>query len=382
MSVVDPNGGGALLVPGGGASLPTATAADELLRSTGAGTTYEAVGQGDVVGDVLVAFIGSDPAGTAIISDGAGDITITSADVSAVLAAADATAARAALGVVAGSYGSGTLAARPASPAAGDTYAVTSGVATGDRYACFVATVWTLVSYDRSLLLPGTTPWAHWPLDEASGTFASVGSQSGMSLTGSGGTITYGVPLPNGRAGVALAGVAILTGPTTAPSGTRRCTLLGWLDYVSTGSIGSLLSYNASGSPYATISLGLSLSGPQVRGYYTPTANPSTHNPVSGTTATATAYRRRLYAAVWDGDATGAQLKLYVDGQLAYSGTPTAGTDLEWTLAGGRWYVGNNPFAEPVPGLYSDFAVYNDVALTPAQMREIYQRGVGGYAGQ
>lgn len=339
MSGVDPNGGGPLLVPGGAAAPPEGT-----------GLTSVTAGEWDTPSTL------------------------------AARVAADAAAVRAALGVVASTHGSGTLAARPASPAAGDTYVVTSGVATGDQYECLVAGTWTLVSYDRSLLLPGTTPWAHWPLNEASGTFASVGSQSGMALTGSGGTITYAVPLPNGRTGVALAGGAILTGPTTAPSGTRRCTLLGWVDYVSTGSIGSLLSYNATSSPFATISMGL-LSPSQVRGYYTPSANP-THNPVSGTTATATSHRRRLYALVWDGNASGAQLKLYVDARLAYSGTPTAGTDLNWGLAGGRWYLGSNLFAEPVAGLYSDHAVYNDAALTAAQLREIYQRGVGGYLGQ
>ena len=53
MSGLDPNAGGALVVPGGGTSLPTATGAGQILRSTGAGEDYAAVDQGDVVGDAL-----------------------------------------------------------------------------------------------------------------------------------------------------------------------------------------------------------------------------------------------------------------------------------------------------------------------------------------
>ena len=53
MSGLDPNAGGALVVPGGGTSLPTATGAGQILRSTGAGAGYAAVDQGDVVGDAL-----------------------------------------------------------------------------------------------------------------------------------------------------------------------------------------------------------------------------------------------------------------------------------------------------------------------------------------
>lgn len=41
-----------------------------------------------------------------------------------------------------GTHGSGTLAARPASPNAGDTYAVTSGAQVGARFTCFVDGSW------------------------------------------------------------------------------------------------------------------------------------------------------------------------------------------------------------------------------------------------
>jgi len=135
------NGGA---VGGGGASLPTATAAGEVPLSTGAGTTYAAANFGDEVSDVIVAAIGGEPAGTAIISDGAGDIGPTSAAVSALLAATDAAGMRAALGA----YGSGTLAARPASPAAGDRYYATD---VDVELGCRIAGTW---------LVPGVGPLA------------------------------------------------------------------------------------------------------------------------------------------------------------------------------------------------------------------------------
>lgn len=98
MSGLDPNTGGALVVPGGGGtSLPTASGAGELPVSAGAGTTYAATTAGDVVDAAIASVVGA-VAGQAIVGDGLGGVTETSADVSAVLAAASAAAALAALG--------------------------------------------------------------------------------------------------------------------------------------------------------------------------------------------------------------------------------------------------------------------------------------------
>lgn len=58
------------------------------------------------------------------------------------LAAAEAYTDAAVAGGGGGSHTSGTLAALPASPAAGDTYAVTSGAQTGARFTCFVSGTW------------------------------------------------------------------------------------------------------------------------------------------------------------------------------------------------------------------------------------------------
>ena len=49
MSGIDPNAGGALVVPGGGTSLPTASAAGELPVSDGAGSAYTATARATVV---------------------------------------------------------------------------------------------------------------------------------------------------------------------------------------------------------------------------------------------------------------------------------------------------------------------------------------------
>lgn len=279
-----------------------------------------------------------------------------------------------------GTHGSGTLAARPASPAAGDTYEVTSGVATGDRYTCFVAGAWTLTSFDRSLLLPGTTPWAHWRLDEAGGNFVSVGSQSGMDLTQSGGTVARCVGVA-GRPGVHLESVR-LGAPTSAPSSSRRCTILTWINPSTLGSTGHVFGYaaNPHSPPYATLSV--SLSGTRFRMLVGTTAGGATYTSALGaTTAIAPAGHDLLLAAVFDGDASN-RLTGYVNGGLDYAGNPVAGTDLNWGITGGAWTVCNNFGSEPTGGAYRDAAVYDGVALTAAQIREIYARGSGGYTGQ
>lgn len=99
MSGLDPNTGGALVVPGGGGtSLPTASGAGEVPVSDGAGSAYTATTLDEVVVDGMKLALTGSPVGTTLIADGAGDLDVTSADVSAMLAAANAAAALAALG--------------------------------------------------------------------------------------------------------------------------------------------------------------------------------------------------------------------------------------------------------------------------------------------
>lgn len=71
-------------------------------------------------------------------------ITVPTAVGTTLLTAADAAAALSALGGA--TNGSGTFASRPASPALGDRYTVTSGARTGSVYQCLVAGSWRLVN--------------------------------------------------------------------------------------------------------------------------------------------------------------------------------------------------------------------------------------------
>ena len=133
MSGIDPNAGGALVVPGGGTALPTASAAGQVPVSAGAGSAYTATSAGDVVDAAIASVVGA-VAGQAIVGDGLGGVTETSADVSAVLAAANAAAARSAisaLGITRAVYdfssGTGWTADNGTVP--GASAAVTGGVA-------------------------------------------------------------------------------------------------------------------------------------------------------------------------------------------------------------------------------------------------------------
>ena len=60
-------------------------------------------------------------------------------------------------------HSGGTLAARPASPAAGDTYAVTTGAQTGARYTCFVTGSWEGTS------LPTASAAGELPVSDGAG---------------------------------------------------------------------------------------------------------------------------------------------------------------------------------------------------------------------
>lgn len=92
-------------------------------------------------------------------------------------------------------HSGGTLAARPASPAAGDTYAVTTGAQTGARYVCYVAGSWEVFvmplsaghSWER--LAPATAGGAARFLDTDS---LQAYTSSGQASPG------WGVELPGG----------------------------------------------------------------------------------------------------------------------------------------------------------------------------------------
>lgn len=199
MSGLDPNAGGALVVPGsGGATLSDATPA--ALGTAAAGVSTSA-------------------------------------------SRADHVHAAPAAG---GTYGSGTLAARPASPAAGDTYAVTSGVAAGDRYACFVAGAWALLAAGataadaRAAIAAAYDPGARaidvnhvyaWRCDDAAGagTVAAGAGGVAMTLTGSTWVQGDGGLYRGGRALHLTAGAAgadsAVSGAITPPAGSMSVEL-------------------------------------------------------------------------------------------------------------------------------------------------------------
>lgn len=104
--------------------------------------------------------------------------------------ATTASDARTNLGVTVGpAIGTGTYAARPASPAVGDWYAVTLGVRKGSVYRCDVASSWTLVRIDYpgtvrplyrydSERLEGRTTVGAWVDEENGNTLAPAGNRT------------------------------------------------------------------------------------------------------------------------------------------------------------------------------------------------------------
>lgn len=164
MSGVDPNGGGALVIPSGGAPLSDATPAA----------------------------LGTAAAGVATSASRADHVHEAPAS--------------------GGTHGAGTLAARPAVPAAGDTYAVTSGAQTGARFTCFVAGTWEpttmplLVGHSYDRLAAATAGGGARFLDQAS---LQAYTSSGDA------TVGWGVELPGGL-GPDRAGLVTNAGLITA----------------------------------------------------------------------------------------------------------------------------------------------------------------------
>ena len=379
MSGLDPNTGGALVVPGGGGtSLPTATGAGEVPVSDGAGTAYTATTLDEVVVDGMKLALTDSPAGATLIATGDGDVDETSADVSALLAAEDAAAARTAIGAASAALPSGTLAARPASPAAGDTYEVTSGVATGDRYACLVAGAWTLVGYSRVRL--DETPYHWWRLGDFSGGAVDSGSGSAdLAAVGSGGwAYASSTPLGAGAEVSGSTGSRYLRSAVGAGVAlTTMATIAAWVratEVSATRAIFALeTNQGTNNQPYATFAL--SVTGGALRGWLTTTAQSGSGQSTTG--GTIAAYARHLVGATWDSGT----LTLWVDGvsvaTLAATGTTlyTAGSSERWTAGD---LVGPG---ERFAGSLEDLRVYTD-AKDSAWWLETYARGAGTYEGQ
>ena len=277
-----------------------------------------------------------------------------------------------------GTYGSGTLAARPASPAAGDTYAVTSGAALGDRYACFVAGAWTLVDYSRVRL--DETPYHWWRLNDASGGAVDSGSAgTDLAEVGSSGLL-YAAPTPVGD-GVQLSGssgsryfrAAVGAGVAL----TTAATLSAWVQSsttTGTHAICTLETNQGSNSPpYA--SLAMSVVNGTLRGWVT-TTNASGAGQV--TSAGLLSPGCWHHVGVTFGAST---LTLWVDG-VAVATLGTSGSTI-WTAGSSeRWTIGDmtGP-GERLSGRVADVRV-EQTAKASSWWRETYARGAGTYAGQ
>ena len=186
----------------------------------------------------------------------------------------------------AGTYGSGTLAARPASPAAGDTYEVTSGTALGDRYACYVAGAWEITGYSRVRL--DETPYHWWRLDDASGGAVDSGSgATNLAEAGSGaGTLVYRAPL-DPATGIRLTGstgARRLQGAQDAGVAiTTAVTLAAWVRADSTSGTKEVLALETNqgtnAQPYC--SAAVHIANGELRAWVTTTASRLTHSVVS-----------------------------------------------------------------------------------------------------
>ena len=275
-----------------------------------------------------------------------------------------------------GTHGSGTLAARPGTPSAGDTYAVTSGAATGDRYACHVAGAWTLVAYDRLRL--DETPYLWWRLTESSGDAASSGSASSATLTASG-IVAYNAALAATPVrGSVFNGVSTYIGATGATGLSTAWTLAAWVVYD-----GSSLAYrtvvgldNQLGNfsqPYASAALATSPSG--VRAWITTTSQTGSGQEVTATVPSLLDGQPHHLVARF----TGTNLQVVVDGVQRATTSVTGGTT--HIGASPRWGIGVNDSNERWVGSLADVRVYAE-SKSDAWCLETWQRGVGAYVGQ
>ncbi len=294
--------------------------------------------------------------------------------------AASAAAARTAIGVTASSHTSGTLAARPATPAAGDTYEITSGAASGDRYACYVAGTWVITGYSRVRL--DETPYHWWRLDDASGGAVDSGSAgTALAEAGSGaGTLVYRAPTLTGR-GVRFRGspgaLRFQSAKDAGMAITTAATYSAWVrSDVTTGQHAVIALESDQGSwaaPYGALTLTVNNGG--MRALCATTDNPSTPQVA-------------VYAGVSPGvdvlvglTVESSTLTLWVDG-VAQATLALSGPTIVTTGPNVRWVIGDQPgINERMDGRVADARVYT-TAKDAAWWAEAYARGVGSYEGQ
>lgn len=334
MSGLDPNAGGALVVPGGGgATLSDATPA--ALGTAAAGVSTSAA-RGDHVHEA--------PAGTAA-----------------------RTGTYAAIG--------------SAATYSGGVYEVTSGAGMGDVYVSN-GTTWRLVSAERDAV--EDTPVVAWRLDESSGAYVSRGSTA-CDLTVTGAAVRDTAIAPSGRKAFRQPGTAGIyaAGPsgTTGLASGAALTVSFWTRIrAATGAAYEslvLLQYNSTVAlPFASPGIFRTAGGQiNVLLQTTGTAGPQR---ASGGALPVDATRWKLVGITWDGTT----IRHWVDAVMLHSWTPTGGPLLDLG-ATSRWATGDLPGggSDQSAADTADVRVY-DAAKDAAWWEARYARGLGHYRGQ
>lgn len=263
-----------------------------------------------------------------------------------------------------GTHGSGTLAARPVSPTAGDTWAVTSGEGEGDGYTCYVAGTWQPTTIARRMPLDASVVH-RWPLDEGTGTsFADDGTGGNdLTLTGSGVVVDGAGVIGCGLRFTGTSALAATASSPATPDPAAFSIALTFRHDAQNGDQYPMVKLVDPGAwtpneaafavkfEYGTLFIGHNVGGWRVHA-------------ILGVSITIGVLYRLL--AVFNG----AVWRVYLNGILvdewAAAGAVTWGT--------GEWVFGGIPTVSvPFHGLVDEPAVF-DAVLTPAQVAEDYLR--------
>lgn len=275
-------------------------------------------------------------------------------------------------------HSTGTLAARSGlTPAAGDSYRVTSGVATGDVYL-YLGGAWRLVAFSRRRL--DETPYHWWKLDDASGGAVDSGSgATDLAEAGSAGGLTYDVPLPVGRGARFSGSSGLLRFQGAVGAGmalTTAATVAFWarLDSIAVQQtfVACETNQGSNAQPYGTLML--TAQAGTIRGWCTTTSFGDGQSTTGGNVAVGADH---LIGLTFESST----LTIWQDGAPVASLSTTGGT-LFTAGASQRWTIGElaGP-GERAAGRVSDVRVY-DTAKAASWWAETFERGVGAYRGQ
>mgnify|MGYP001604008206 CR=1 FL=1 len=270
---------------------------------------------------------------------------------------------------------------------AGSKFYVSSGIGLGDVYESTLTAdatySWKLVSYDK---IGDLTPTYRWLCNETSGTtIANTGSAGSGNLTVSG-AVTYSKYSEYGR-GLQFNTTADYASGGAATASTRIVTMSCWWRW----NTGLLFRVHMAWVRSGLVTTCLAMSNDEgvtrrIRGVV------STDGVVNNIWRCASPLDLLLegetyhLVMIWNGDeaVSADRMKVYINGALMVGGAwdVAPGTDLSFGT--GTWNLGgyNSSPAYSADGILSDARIYSGVALTAAQVREDYERGVNKYLGQ